>query len=93
MTDELCLNMTEKKVVTQSLSSSALRSSDKSLFAAISLSFSASASRKPFKASKGMNCFARFSRELCLNMTEKKVVTQSLSLMIGYSNVLKLKPE
>ena len=30
--------------------------------------------------------------ELCLNMTEKKVVTQSLSLMIGYSNVLKLKP-
>ncbi len=30
--------------------------------------------------------------ELCLNMAEKKAVTQSVSLMIGYSNALQLKP-
>ncbi|MCI8557332.1 MAG: DNA repair protein [Lachnospiraceae bacterium] len=29
--------------------------------------------------------------ELCLTMAEKKVVTQSVSLMIGYSNALQLK--
>lgn len=30
--------------------------------------------------------------ELCLNMAEKEVVTQSVSLMVGYSNALQLKP-
>ena len=29
---------------------------------------------------------------LCLDMAEKEVVTESLTLMIGYSNVLELKP-
>ena len=29
--------------------------------------------------------------ELCLNMAEKRVVTQSVSLMIGYSNALHIK--